>query len=241
MPVSRVEEAAARLRDDVDDLALGGKVAYAYNPLRYAWAPHAAYARTYGKNSRRAILVGMNPGPWGMGQTGIPFGDVKKVRDWMDIEAPVGQPPHLHPKRPVTGFACTRSEPSGTRLYSWAEAQYGAAAAFFDTFYVVNYCPLLMFTDEGKNLTPADLPVAQKQAIVDVCDPHLGRIIEALEPRFVIGVGQYAAAQAERVVDGMARDDVTVGSVLHPSPANPQANRGWAQAAQAQLEAMGVL
>ncbi len=238
--IMRVEDAAAHLRDEVDEFPEEGKVAYAYNPLRYAWAPHLDYIQKYGVKPRRVILVGMNPGPWGMGQTGVPFGDVKKVRDWMGVRGEVKTPLRLHPKRPIDGFACRRSEPSGTRLYSWAEARYGSASAFFDEFFVVNYCPILMFDEAGKNLTPADLPVAQKRAIVAMCDPHLARVIEALSPQFVVGVGGYATEQAQRVVSENKLEAI-VGTVLHPSPASPRANRGWAEQAEQDLRNLGVL
>lgn len=234
-------KAAEALRDAVDGLAFGPKAPYVYNPLAYAWDPHRKYVKRFGKGAgRRGVLVGMNPGPWGMAQTGVPFGDVSKVRDWMGIEGAVEQPPKLHPKRPVTGFATKRREPSGTRLYRWAEERYGTAEAFFREFYVLNYCPLLFFDKAGKNLTPPDLPKGQTGALYEACDEHLAQAVAILEPEFVIGVGTFAEGQIRAIVEARGMD-VKVGSVLHPSPANPAANRGWSQQAEAQLKALGVL
>lgn len=233
-----VVAAAAKLRDACDSLDV--PVAHVYNPLAYAWEPHARYAEAFGSAKKRAVFVGMNPGPWGMGQTGVPFGDVQWVRDWMGVTGAVTQPAKRHPKRPVTGFACTRREPSGNRLYGWAAERYQTAERFFSAFYIVNYCPLLFFDSEGKNLTPPQIGARAMQAVDQACDAHLGAVLQALQPLFVIGVGQYAEERAKAVVAqrGLA---MKVGRVLHPSPASPIANRGWAVQAEAQLVEMGVL
>lgn len=235
--------AAQRLRNAMGAaFAPRGSVAFVYDPLDYAWAPHETYARRYGDGPgapRDVLFVGMNPGPWGMGQTGVPFGDVTMVRDWMGIVAPVGQPARLHPKRPVTGFATTRSEPSGTRLYGWAKTRYGSAKRFFDHCFVVNYCPLLLFDVDGKNLTPDKLPARDTTALFAACDAHVVDVVAALRPRVVAGVGAFATARARTALAGHDAD-LTIGTVLHPSPASPLANKGWAQQAEKQLAALGV-
>lgn len=233
-----VVRAAARLRDACE--RLDAPVAHVYNPLAYAWGPHEAYCERFGASPKRAVLVGMNPGPWGMGQTGVPFGDVRMVRDWMGITGEVTPPRRAHPKRPVTGFRCTRAEPSGTRLYGWAQDRYQTARRFFDEFFVVNYCPLLFFDEAGKNLTPPQIGARAMQPVDQACDEHLAAVLETLEPLFVVGVGQYAEERARAVVAarGLA---MKVGRVLHPSPASPLANRGWAAQAEAQLRELGVL
>ncbi len=59
----------------------------------------------------------MNPGPWGMVQSGVPFGEVAAVRDWMKIKSSAKQPKSVHPKRPIEGLSCKRSEVSGRRLW----------------------------------------------------------------------------------------------------------------------------
>lgn len=229
--------AAERLRDACD--AIPRAAPFVYNPLRYAWAPHAQYVAKFGASAKRTVLVGMNPGPWGMGQTGVPFGDVRWVRDWMGISGMVEQPTRAHAKRPVQGFACARREGSGNRLYGWAAERYQSAGAFFADFFIVNYCPLLFFDEDGKNLTPPQIGPAKMRAVDEACEAHLGDVLEALAPLFVVGVGQYAEEQAAAVVAqrGLA---MKVGRILHPSPASPAANRGWAAQAEAQLAALGI-
>lgn len=230
--------AARALRDACDSLETG--VPYVYNPLRYAWNGHAAYLDRYGAKPRRTVLVGMNPGPHGMAQTGVPFGDVTIVRDWMGIIATHEQPANPHPKRRIDGFACTRREPSGSRLYGWARERYGSAEAFFGEFFLVNHCPLLFFDEAGKNLTPPQLGRRKMEEIYALCDEHLAAVVQTLRPQFVVGVGAYATERAQLVVDKTGHP-AKVGTVLHPSPASPAANKGWAPQAEAQLRALGVL
>jgi single-strand selective monofunctional uracil DNA glycosylase len=72
---------------------------------------------------------------------------------------------------------------------------------------------------------------------LSACDSALRAVVEALEPRLVIGVGGFAEARATAALTGSS---VPVGRILHPSPASPAANRGWREAAERQFEALGV-
>lgn len=228
---------AQTLRTELNRLRFQAPVTHVYNPLDYAWAAHECYLRTYGNGRKRVIFIGMNPGPFGMVQTGVPFGEIAAVRDWLRITAPIGKPPREHPKRPVEGFACQRSEVSGRRLWGLFAQRFGAAERFFAEHYVANYCPLAFFNAEGANVTPDKLGAAQGAALLALCDQHLARVVEILEPEWLIGVGDFALKRAQSVA---AQSPVKTGKVLHPSPASPAANRGWAEQATAQLEAQGV-
>ena len=216
----------------VSALNFGDPVACIYNPLDYAAAPHAQYLQRFGTAPREILLLGMNPGPFGMAQTGVPFGDVALVRDWMGIEAPVTQPEHPHPKRPIQGFDCTRSEVSGSRLWGWARDRFGTAEAFFARFFVANYCPLVFMEDSGRNRTPDKLTRDEREALYAVCDEALRATVDYLQPAYVIGVGGFARQRAEKALTNYAG---RIGTILHPSPASPLANRGWAPAVEAQF------
>ncbi|MEQ9011376.1 uracil-DNA glycosylase family protein [Algiphilus sp.] len=220
------------LSAEVSALRFGDPVACIYNPLDYAAAPHAQYLQRFGTAPRDILLLGMNPGPFGMAQTGVPFGDVALVRDWMGIEAPVTQPEHPHPKRPIQGFDCTRSEVSGSRLWGWARDRFGTAEAFFARFFVANYCPLVFMEDSGRNRTPDKLAREEREALYAVCDEALRATVDYLQPAYVIGVGGFARQRAEKALTGYAG---RIGTILHPSPASPLANRGWAPAVEAQF------
>lgn len=204
---------------------------HVYNPLIYAWAAHQEYRRRYGVKRGRVLLLGMNPGPWGMAQTGVPFGDVVMVREWFGIESPLGKMlPKQHAKYPILGMACHRNEGSGSRLWRWAEARLGTPDDFFERFFVWNYCPLL-FIKDGRNLTPEHLDRSETEALAAVCDHALAAIVRALEPTAVVGIGRYAERRATAVLGS----ETNVRYLVHPSPANPTANRDWPALAEQAL------
>lgn len=236
-PADPLLTAARRLSRAVKTLRFGEPVACVYNPLDYAWAAHEAYVRRFGAGRKRLLFLGMNPGPHGMMQTGVPFGEVAAVRDWMRIEAPVRSPALTHPKLPVKGFAHTRSEVSGRRLWGLFAARFGEPGKFFADHFVVNYCPLGFLSESGANLTPDKLRAAETTPLYAACDAHLRELVAALRPEWVIGVGDFAEKKARVALEGV---DMRFGRVLHPSPASPAANRDWAGAATRQLEALGV-
>lgn len=229
-------EISERLTTALRPLTFADPVAYVYRPLDYAWASHRAYLERFGVATGRVLWLGMNPGPFGMAQTGVPFGEIAAVRDWMGIEAPVGRPDPEHPKRPVEGFACSRSEVSGARLWGWAAERYGAPERFFAEHFVANYCPLLFLHETGRNLTPDRIAAADRPTLLARCDEALAALVDVLRPRLVLGVGNWAEGRARAALG----ERVPIGRILHPSPASPAANRGWAIAAQAQLAELGI-
>jgi single-strand selective monofunctional uracil DNA glycosylase len=233
---SKMRGAARRLSRDVAGLRFGPPVTHVYNPLEYARRPHDAYVNTYARARKRVIFLGMNPGPFGMAQTGVPFGDVAQVRDWLGIEAPVARPAREHPKRRVTGFACPRSEVSGTRLWGAIAERFGDPERFFATYFIANYCPLVFLETSGRNHTPDKLPAAERAPLFAACDRHLRSLVRYREPDGVVGIGAFAEARAREALE----DGVRVGRVLHPSPANPRAQKGWGRQAARELAALGI-
>lgn len=171
-----------------------------------------------------------------MVQTGVPFGQITAVRDWMRIEGAIGKPTNEHPKRPVEGLLCKRSEVSGERLWGLFQSRFKDSAAFFDEHFVANYCPLVFMEHTGRNRTPDKLPADERAALGAACDEHLAAVVAALDPEWLVGVGAYAEECLRRVAGGTRKTT----RILHPSPASPAANRGWAAAASEQLRAAGV-
>ena len=228
--------AARQLSAQVDNLKFSSPVSHVYNPLAYARAPHELYLRRYGATRKKIVFLGMNPGPFGMVQCGVPFGEIDAVRHWMKIEATVEKPASENPKRLIEGFSCVRSEVSGRRLWSLFRERFGTAEAFFAEHFVANYCPLAFF-DQGRNLTPDKLPRSESAPLYAACDEHLKLWVDALQPEWVIGIGGFAEARAASALAGTG---IKIGRVLHPSPASPAANRGWAAAAAQQLRALGI-
>ena len=234
---ARVVAAAAVMREAVKRLRFAPPVTHVYNPLDYAWAAHEKYLRRYAATKKRAVFLGMNPGPFGMAQTGVPFGEVAAVRDWLGIEAPIAKPKREHPKRLVTGFACPRSEISGQRLWRLFRERFGTAEKFFVEHFVVNYCPLVFMEESGCNRTPDKLPPNERLRLFEICDQHLREVIAALEPTWLIGVGDFAMKRAQQI---FPENKPRIGRILHPSPASPAANKNWAGLATQELRRLGI-
>jgi single-strand selective monofunctional uracil DNA glycosylase len=240
MAVDRVIRATVALREELRGLSFPAPADFVYSPLDYAWASHEAYLRRFASlGPKQVLFLGMNPGPFGMAQTGIPFGEVAAVRDWMGLEHPVAAPERQHPAKKVTGFACTRSEVSGRRLWGLFRQRFGAPEDFFKNHWVHNYNPLLFLenTKIGRNVVPEELPAEAIAPVNAACDRFLRELVAALEIKTVVGVGGYAETRAREALDGLP---IKFAKVLHPSPASPVANRGWAEAATKELIAQRV-
>ncbi|MDO9600149.1 MAG: single-stranded DNA-binding protein [Azoarcus sp.] len=237
MTASALIAAARELSSQVDRMRFAPPVTHVYNPLDYAGEVHEHYLRRYGEGRKRVVFVGMNPGPFGMAQIGVPFGEISSARDWLGLEGPVGQPAQTNPKRPVEGFACKRSEVSGQRLWGLFRNRFGRPETFFQDHFVANYCPLAFFED-GRNLTPDKLPMSEQLPLLAACDTHLRALVGSLRPEWVIGIGNWAE---KRVMAALAEvPELRFGRILHPSPASPAANRGWSEAATRQLVELGI-
>lgn len=231
----------AAITDDlvasIGRLTFSAPVTHTYHPLVYARSGYDRYVACFGDTVKAVVLVGMNPGPFGMAQTGVPFGDVEMVNGWMGINTRIAQPSDLHPKRPILGFSCTRREVSGRRLWGWAKQRYGTPDTFFKQFFVLNYCPLVFMEASGRNRTPDKLPAVEKKRLFQICDRALQRSIDVFKPRWVVGIGGFAE---KRIVDALKGKDLKTGRITHPSPANPKANQGWVRRVESELVAMGI-
>ncbi|HEX4122677.1 MAG TPA: uracil-DNA glycosylase family protein [Verrucomicrobiae bacterium] len=230
-------DAARDLGLQAGKLRFRAPITHVYNPLAYAWNAHEIYLRRFGGTEKEVVFLGMNPGPFGMAQTGVPFGEIPAVRDWMKIRAVIERPAEEHPRRPIQGFDCPRSEISGQRLWGLFGQRFGTAENFFARHFVVNYCPLAFLEEGGRNRTPDKLPAEEKERLEHICDAHLKRVLKILRPKWLIGVGDFATRRAENVCSDLG---VRIGRILHPSPASPAANRDWSGTATGQLQKLGI-
>jgi len=230
-------KAARELSQAVSGLKFFPPVAVVYNPLEYAWESHALYLKTYGNSKKKIIFLGMNPGPWGMAQTGIPFGEINAVKDWLGIDAPVNKPKIQHPKRPIEGFQCQRSEISGLRLWGLFKEKFATAENFFKHHFVANYCPLVFMEESVRNRTPDKLKPKERQILFHICDRHLQQVVQILEPQWLIGVGKFTE---NRALTALKKTNINIGSILHPSPASPAANKDWPGTVTQQLKDLKI-
>lgn len=232
-----LKKITSNLCDALDGLRFSEPVTHVYNPLVYARRPHDAFLERCGNAPLKVLFLGMNPGPYGMAQTGVPFGEVHAVRDWIGINESVDQPPNPHPKRPVQGFQCTRSEVSGRRLWGLFTERFKKTAAFFDQCFVVNYCPLVFMEESGRNRTPDKIPKREMEPVYAACDTYVRALVDLLKPEWAVGIGGFAEGCLRRNIESPATQ---IGRILHPSPASPAANRGWAETSTKEMEAMGI-
>jgi single-strand selective monofunctional uracil DNA glycosylase len=216
-----VIEAAENLTQRLGGLEFSEPVHTVYNPLEYAWEAHRAYLQMYARGPKKVLFLGMNPGPWGMAQTGVPFGEIEAVRGFLKIKGTIGKPPQEHPKRPIQGFACTRSEVSGRRMWGLFQERFGSPESFFAEHFVVN------------------LPAGQTERMSGFCDEHLERLLRILRPETLVGVGQFAEQCFVRVAK-RAGTTARILRILHPSPASPAANRGWSESVEKTLVGHGI-
>lgn len=230
-------ESAKKLRDNVDRLTFSNPITHVYNPLNYAWDAHELYLKKYANNKKSVIFLGMNPGPWGMAQIGVPFGEISLIQNWLEITAPIKKPHLEHPKRPIEGFNCKRSEVSGRRLWGLFKERFKDPEQFFENHFVANYCPLVFMESSGCNRTPDKLPHSEADPLYQLCDEHLRELVDILSPTWVIGVGAFAEKRAHHALNNK---NVKIGHILHPSPASPAANKNWSEKATQQLMDLSI-
>ena len=226
---------------ELERMAFSAPVACVYNPLVYAWDLHRQYLERFGRGKKQVVMLGMNPGPFGMVQTGVPFGEVEAVRSWLGLHGKVKKPKVEHPKRPILGLESPRSEVSGRRLWGWAAQRFITPQRFARRFFVYNYCPLAFLSETGSNLTPDKLKKAEAAPLFAACDQMLRRVIATLDPEWVLCIGTFAEARIRKIFANEVESGAfRVGRIPHPSPASPAANRGWERLADAAFADLGI-
>ncbi|KAH8374826.1 hypothetical protein KR200_006973 [Drosophila serrata] len=228
-----------KLNETLDELDPPSGIQCMYNPIVYASQLHCDYLRRYLNGAKKLVFIGMNPGPNGMAQTGIPFGNVRTVKVLMQLSGSVEKPPNEHPKRPVVGLDCRIEEPSGVRLWELFLRLAGNMETFAQQCFVHNFCPLAFFDEAGKNLTPGELKGTYKQQLRDRCLDTLEEQLHLLQPQVVVAVGEYVHTALKRS-KFCKSDSVIVLRLPHPSPRSVN-NNNWPEKAQAFLEDNGLI
>lgn len=83
------------------------------------------YKKYYDDNHNRHLILGINPGRFGGGFTGVPFTDTKRLMEKCNIT--------YHGKQ--------THEPSSVFVYEMIDA-YGGVKKFYEHFYINSVCPL---------------------------------------------------------------------------------------------------
>ena len=103
------------------------------------------YDKYYSDQLQRHIILGINPGRFGSGLTGVPFTDPIKMETICKI-------PNILPKK---------AELSADFIYMMIHA-FGGPEKFYQKFYIHSVCPL-GFTQHGKNLNYYDIRELQNR------------------------------------------------------------------------------
>ncbi len=77
--------------------------------------------------------------------------------------------------------------------------------------------------------------------LLEICERSICEIVQLLGVEIVVGVGKFAQERARVALKAAGMDWIRVETIMHPSPANPMANKGWDAIAEKQLEDMGVM
>ncbi|XP_058130049.1 single-strand selective monofunctional uracil DNA glycosylase [Anopheles ziemanni] len=222
-------------------IVLPSNVAACYDPIDYAAEIHSAYLERFLDGPKPVLFVGMNPGPWGMCQTGVPFGYVPAVRDWMGLRGTVSKPTPELPARPVEGLSCTREEQSGKRWWGLFQELCGTPEAFFRSCFVYNLCPLAFFHDSGRNITPSELKGKAKGEIQTISEQYLSIALTVLKPQIIISVGRYTEDRVKSLIKQQKLNPSIVTHCMpHPSPRSLN-NTNWNEKAKVWLTDHGIM
>lgn len=99
----------------------------------------------------------------------------------------------------------------------------------------------MFLSEAGKNITPDKLHVAERSALNRICDASFCEIVKLLGSSVIVGVGKYACGRARSALQEHGVGYVHVMDIMHPSPANPQANKAWREIVLKQLSDLGLM
>ncbi len=125
------------------------------------------YNKYYSDQNRRHLILGINPGRFGAGLTGIPFTDPKRLVEKCGIPFN-GAPAH---------------EPSAVFIYEMIDA-FGGAKAFYEKFYINSVCPL-GFTQSVKNGKEVNYNYYDSKALTEAVYSF---IIDNIQKQIALGV-----------------------------------------------------
>ncbi|XP_069360808.1 single-strand selective monofunctional uracil DNA glycosylase [Maniola hyperantus] len=234
-------ELADEMNEDLNEFKLPPAVKCVYNPSIYARYTFEMYARKYCNTKKKIMFFGMNPGPWGMSQTGVPFGEISSVRDWLGIEGPVNKPPHEIRERPVDGFDCKRTEVSGKRFWGLLKTICGTPVKFFETSFVYNYINQQWMKSNGCNLTPGDFKVSEMEPLYNICDPIFVKILKLYEVEIIVAIGKFCETRAQKAIKKyLPSSSIKILYLSHPSPRSVN-NNNWEQKALEELKRHDLL
>ncbi|XP_059053181.1 single-strand selective monofunctional uracil DNA glycosylase-like isoform X1 [Achroia grisella] len=230
-----------QLNVNLEKLQLPNSVQCIYNPTIYARNTFEQYVRKYCNTKKKVMFFGMNPGPWGMSQTGVPFGEVASVRDWLHIIGPVGKPPTELSNRQVNGFNCKRPEISGKRFWGLFKKICRNPENFFHSSFVYNYLPQQWMKNSGANVTPGEFSASDMRPLYAICDPIFVKVLEIYEVETIIAVGKFCEKRAQKAIKQyLPNATIQIFYLPHPSPRSVN-NTNWEEKAENCLKNFNII
>jgi hypothetical protein len=139
---------------------------YAENPSALETSTRF-YRKFYSDDNPRKLILGINPGRFGAGVTGIPFTDTKRLEE----------------KCELTIEGLTTYEPSSVFVYEVIEA-YGGVEKFFRDYYISSVCPL-GFVKINENSKEINYNYYDSKELMSAAEPF---IIESIEKQLAFGL-----------------------------------------------------
>ena len=132
------------------------------------------YNRFYNDTGKRVFLIGINPGRFGAGVTGLPFTDPILLEERVGIKNSFQK----------------RKELSAVFIHEIIDA-FGGLESFYNQFYFTSVSPL-GFVKDGKNLNYYDIPALQKELTPFIVEQMNQQVKEwgRTDVAFTIGKGQ---------------------------------------------------
>lgn len=178
----------------------------------------------------------MNPGPFGMCQTGVPFGDPKCVKEFLQIEGVVNKPEIECPFREILGFNSSRREQSGERLWRFFQSICHTPEFFFKNAFLFNFCPIALMKGNGCNVTPGEIKdIKVRKSLEVLCEDWYLKVIRLLQPEYLIAIGRYIHKKTKDVFKANHIDNIKILYMPHPSPRAVN-NTNWHEKAQTFLD-----
>ncbi|XP_073819638.1 uncharacterized protein isoform X2 [Musca autumnalis] len=171
-----------------------------YNPLDYDAAKiHKDYLKRYLKGPKRVLFVTMNPASHGELQTGIPFGHMPTIREYMKLKSTIIDSPVPHPSEDE------EQERENNSIYFWQMireifySQNFFLSKFFQQRFVHSFCPLAFIDGEKQFVTLENLPdKTYRKEVTKACVHILEKQLKLLQPDMVIVMGGYVHGNMQR-------------------------------------------
>ena len=202
------------LNIELDELKFFPPCFYVYNPLSYCFESFKIYFEYLNTEEEINLFFGINPGPFGMAQTGIPFGDKETVKNYLKIEPKIDidKIPKQHPKKQILGLEVKRVEKSGRIFWGVIKEFYPEKYDFFKSNFVLNFCPLCFLDEQGRNITPKVLRKEDQIALYKILEIFMLKLFKLIKIKKLIAIGDETFSYLNAL-----NTKLKIQTIIHPA------------------------